>query len=405
VIQWIQLLAGSLIFGAAVVTAMVLARPAYFAGIVVSLIALTAASAASMNLLSTYDTFEVALVSALALFAGAGVGYRLAVAALPLLATATRTLSLPVPSDKEATGVVLVSFTDTPRYDPRWVARRHVRLTEGAGIDVPPTAVPFVFLAQKTRYRAAGGRAQGPTSARELARRVGERMHGTAVDNRVQLVPADDPGALSAAVAALASQDTGRIAIVPLGCQDSDEIEQATAMLDALDPEAKGIRARFGTSLWHDTRLAERLAERIIDGCDDVPRSECGVVLASSGLPPEWEQRHATALAEENYFNQRVRMLLNAQGIDERSIRIAWVDWQLPDVAEALRHVAALGKTRVILAPSTIALPTLEYELDIGQAIDRARLPVSAEVVTLPCWENDEGFVDAIVRSVSATLA
>jgi protoheme ferro-lyase len=86
-------------------------------------------------------------------------------------------------------------------------------------------------------------------------------------------------------------------------------------------------------------------------------------------------------------------------------IRIAWLDWQQPDVTESVRHVAALGATRVIIAPSTIALPTIATNLDVRQAIDVSRLPEGVHAMVLPAWGDDAVFVRAVVESAAHALA
>jgi protoheme ferro-lyase len=117
-----------------------------------------------------------------------------------------------------------------------------------------------------------------------------------------------------------------------------------------------------------------------------------------------WERRFSEAGATENYFNQRVRSLLGETGLDERRVRVAWLNWQTPDVTEAVRHVAVVGCTRIIVAPSTLALPSLETVLDLGHAVDLARVPDGVHVITLPAWAEDDEFGDAVGRSAATAL-
>ena len=402
--DWAQLLGGSVLLGICITATMVLPRPHYLLSIGVGVASLAAATQASSTLLSRYGTFEVAVASTFVLFGGAGVGYRLAAAALSHLARDSEIPHIARSREGTGAGIVLLAFADPERYSPSWVARRHERLTDSAGIDVPPTAVPFVFLAQKTRYRSMRGSTTGIVVARDLAARVAGVLGPAEGLVGVLVAPADDAGALGAVVAELATRGAARVGVVVLGQEDSDDVDHAKHALDSAHPSDAGVRVCFGPSLWNDTQLAAKLTARITAALTGHPGSECGVVLVSQGMPPEWERRHAAAQEDENYFNQRVRMLLGAQGIDERAVRIAWIDWQMPDVTEAVRHVAALGKTRVVVAPSTIALSTLEYELDLDHAIDSARLPSTVEVVTLPCWGTDTGMLEAIVRSARSAL-
>lgn len=403
IVTWVVLLAGSVLFGMAVVAAMVLPGALAITALALAAVSLGASFWMAAGLLSTYGTFEAVLAGAFFILAGSGIGYRVAASALPHLGSESATPTL-APSTGDGAGVILVADTDPERYDPRAVARRHVRLTEGAHVEIPPTAVPFVFLAAKARYRASRDSATGATLANSLAestRRILDDA-GTPVD--VALALDGDAGMLTSLIARQVGHSARDIGVVVLGSEDTDAVDRAKTVLDRARPNDAGISVAFGPSVWHDTTLAARLVERILDAAGDVEPADLGVVLISQGMPPEWEHVHDEAKRQENYFNQRVRLLLTERGLDERAVRIAWLDWQLPDVTEAVRHVAALGRTTIVTAPSTIALPTLESAIELDRAVDLARLPASVKVIPLAFWGDDEGFAAAVARSALAAL-
>lgn len=418
VVDWIVLLSGSLVCGAGIVAAMSSPRGVSTLSILLSAGGLTVALSTMGAIYARYASFQSMLAAGFFLLAGVAIGYRIAAAALLHLARDTVPTWPPEPGAVDAHLVVLLAWSEPERYSVGWVARRHRRLTEGAGVEMPVAAVPLVFMAVKTRYRVSGGRSPGVAAARDLAERVSDRLADRADRStpdqsgshepsgstraRVIVAAAADAGSLSDAIARNMSDGAARVTVVPLGHEDSDEVDGAKHTLQATQPVwAQGL-VRFAPGLWNDTALAGRLAERILASAQCAERHDVGVVLVSPGTPAEWERQHPDAREEENYFNQRVRMHLCSAGIDERAARIAWLDWRTPDVTEAVRHVAALGRSHIVVAPSTIVLPSLETTVDLRHAVDGARVPESVTVVTLPCWADDDGLVEAIVRTVEA---
>lgn len=402
--DWILLLAGSVLSGAALVAAFVLPSPASWLSLVAGAVALGLSLVALDGVIARYATLQAGLSGVFFILAGAGIGYRVAAAILPHLG---RELTLP-PRMPAALGsadaVVLLSHSDPERYSPSAIARRHRRLVDGAGIEVPATAVPFVFLAEKARYRSQHGRAPGAPQLRALAGCVRDALATAGRAMPVTVASADDAGALATAVAEHVKAGAARVSVVVLGNEDSDAVARAKSALSYARPGDAGVSVAFGPSLWHDTTLASRLAERILAPAHDQDLADVGVVLVCAGAPPEWEHNHAAARADENFFNQRVRMLLADAGLEERCVRIAWLDWQTPDVTEAVRHTAALGCTRIVVAPSTITTPSLDSAFELERAIEGARLPDSVRVVSLDPWADDSGFADAVVRSALAAL-
>jgi protoheme ferro-lyase/xanthosine utilization system XapX-like protein len=398
VLVWIALLAGCVLFGAAIVAVLVLPRAtspvAAVAGAIGILVALAAVGVISQR----YDSNAAATAAVFAMLAGITSGYTIAATTLPHLATSTRR------KDSEARpragvplGIVLVCCADPERYSPRAVAARQTLYSERADITVPPTALPFVFFAEKARYRTLGGSAPGPAVARSLSQVVADSSStsGWAVD----LSWCHSPESLAEAVAAQAAAGVERIAAVVLGQPESGPLDAARAHLDRITRERELPPVVFGPSIWNNRLLPVRLVERILAATDGIPPGNIGVVLVNEGAPMVWEKRYSSTGATENYFNQRVRVLLGEAGVDERSVRVAWLDWQAPDVTESVRHLAVLGCTHVVIALSTIVLPTLETSLDLEHAVALARVPDNVMLKVLPPWGDDDALADAVRSS------
>lgn len=401
---WLALLVGCVMFGLAVVGALVLPPSAAPVIAGAGLAALVGAVSAFGTLAQRYGSPEAILLAMLVFIAGIVAGFAIGASALPHLAPPARpvAIALGTSGDTAAPGVVLIGCAEPETYRARVVAARQNLLAENADIEIPTSAQPFVYFAEKTRYRAAGGRAPGPAEARELALRVtgclGEDV------SRVELAWCHDASSLAAAVASLTAAGVDRIGAVVLGAADSAPVDELRRTLDDALRGARGPQITFGPAVWNDRALPARLAARILAATALSPSSEVGVVLVDQGRPPTWERRYAAAGAVENYFDQRVRALLAESGLSDQHIRVAWLDWQTPDVTEAVRHLAALGCTRIVVAAATIALPTLETVLDLSHAISSARVPAGVRVVTVSPWGADEGFVDAVCTSAREAL-
>lgn len=401
---WIVLLIGCVAFGALVVGALVLPRTLAPFALLLGLTALITAVSAFGQIAQRYQSPEAIISALVILLAAIGAGFAVATGSLPHLAAAPRLAALPDPVShgNESYGVVLMSCTEPDRYNPVAVAQRQNLLAESAEIDVPATALPFLFFAEKARYRAVGGSSPGAAPARRVTRAVADRMAPDVAD--VRLAWCHTPASLTSAVASLAKAGAARIAIVVLGPSESGPLDAAHAPLDRALRERPGLDVVFGSPVWTDRLLPARLAERILASSSGADLADLGVVLVDPGLPPVWERRYTGAQNVENYFDQRVRILLCEAGVAEHHVRVAWLEWQTPDVTEAVRHLAALGCRRIVVAASTIALPTLDTALDLGHAITFARVPTGVQVVTVSPWGDDEGFTEAVCRSAADAL-
>ncbi len=401
--SWLALLAGCVIFGAAVVAALVLSRTVAPLASITGLAGLVGALDAFGILAARYDSFEAVAAATFVLLAGTAAGFAVAATALPHLAPRTRPVTMPGSATNAShDAVVLLACTEPERYDPRAVALRQNLLAESAEIEVPTTALPFVFYADKARYRAVGGRAPGSDVMRELVTRVAACLGDRVGD--VEPAWSHNPASLTLTIARLAAKGATTVSIVVLGASESAHLEAARAVLDRSLRDGDGPAVHFGPPVWNDRCLPDRLAARVLALTEGVSHAEVGVVLVDQGLPPVWERRYSSAGNVENYFDQRVRMLLCEAGLAEQHVRIAWLEWQAPNVTEVVRHLAALGCTRIVVAAATIALPTLETALDLRHAISLARVPESVHVMTLAPWGGDEAFVNAVCASALEPL-
>ena len=406
-LNWIQLLAGGVVLGASIVVAMAAPPRYWLLGPLLGVMGLAASLSAFGTISREFATPQAIGVGLLFLVVGAATGYGLAAASLPALAYHRPVAVIAAPEDhpEDNPSVVLLACADTERYSPRAIAARGNELAEGGAIRVPVAALPLVFFTERARYRAAGGRSPAYAVVQAIAARLADTPPLAERRPNVHAAWCYSPPSLASVVAECARNGSRTVAVVVLGSVDAEPVDHARPELAGVKAHEAGVEVVFGPSVWNHRGLPDRLAERVIAAAQGADYATTGVVLVSPGVPNAWASRHLAAASEENYFNQRVRLLLSEAGIDERMIRIAWLDWQAPDVTESVRHVVALGATRVVIAPSTIALPTISTGLDIRQAVDLAHVPAGVESVVLPAWGDDDVFVEAVAASAEHALA
>lgn len=391
---WVLLFTLGLIAGWA--TAFALASPRWvaLAWFTAGTASLGAALATAASLMRLYGSPAATATAVLFVVSATAAGYGVACATLPLLTPrqARRPLG---PSTASGAGLIIIGWTEPQDYDLRAEIATHQALIETGALDLPSILMPLQLLARKSRYRAAGGHSPGARHLTRLADALATQTEPWGTQG-VLGVCAMQPQALADAVRELAGAGCESIGVVVLGTSDAEEIDEQKRRLAPLGLRNAGVDIRFATPVLCDDRIARRLADRIISLTQDVPPASVGVVLVSAGSPEPWRHSHRAGSEEQNYFDQRVRMLLSEAGLDDRVIRQAWLDWQTPDVAEAARHVAALGCERIVVAPSTILLPTLYTAVDLERIVAMLRLPDGVEAITLSSPEPDESLVETV---------
>lgn len=400
---WLALLAGSLMFGTCLVAAMVLPRHYATATVLLGIGAFVGSLYILGTIAQVYSTPMAIGAAVVVVVAGISLGYMIAASLIPHIATMPRRSSPSALSRATDSAVVLLESSEPDRYDPRAIAHRQSLLAESADIELPLTAIPFVFLTEKTRYRAIGGKSPGGRMAETLAEKV-EAAWDAGESPVVALASSQYPTDLRTVVATQVAHGARRVAIVALDPSQSAATDRALSLLDADDDRSLASCVAIAPSIWDDSALVDRLVERILSSASDTPRANIGVALVCPGVPEAWEHRYTSAAETENYYIQRVRMRLTEVGLKCDHVRVAWLDWQVPDVTETVRHLAVLGCQRIICVPATSVLPSLDTLLDLERATSYARVPPSVAVVTLGAWGDDDAVARAVRSAATSAL-
>lgn len=400
--SWTALLAGSVLCGAAVVGAMVSPRKRQLAAALLTLPAFAMAGAGIVGVaLRTARVDESVVAGFLAVGAFVG-GFALGGATLTRLGAELPAATLPdiVPHDDAGrTGVVVLACAEPPVYQPAAVARM-LELLQDAEVSLPPEfARVFVYASEKARYRLAGG-SPARRTCEEVTARVDDILGADARFAPPSVAWCDDEPTLDRSVADLVTQGVRDIVIAHLGVAEDTAAVRAKRRVDALRVQEHGVRLSYAPPLWSSGVLAERVATRVIDTAGEAPAADLGVALIGHGQPVEFDRINPVMTEHETLFHQRVRAELVERGVDGGRIRLGWLEWLEPGVTEVVRHLAALGASKIIVVPSAMPADTLTTLLDIRDSVARSRVEGSADIVIMPAWGDDPVVAEVLAANV-----
>lgn len=406
VANWLFLLVGAAATGAACTYLLVVPRrwlPLPGALIVCSLFS---ATRSMDHVLKTSEATGLIGMAILLSGLGVSVGFWLASASLPLLADRNREASEALVSSASDSAVTLLvlSFAAPERYRVRWTAWYVRRQLESGALELPSSAIPFVFLSERSRYGAIGDYLPARASTTAIVEQLEATLREPAIG---RIVIAWGEGSLesSKGIVSSVAASGGRTIVVTLGADGSFRSTEAILELESALESVEDCRSLLvAPSIWHSGRLAQKLVTRILDTTRGADLKTAGVVLVGEGQPEAWESHDQGWRERENYFNQRVRLLLTERGIREQHVRAAWLEWQTPDVTEAVRHLAALGCERIVIAPSTIACVTLSTAIDLEHMVASARVAEDVQTVTLAPWGDDPALAQATAEAARQAL-
>jgi protoheme ferro-lyase len=404
-VSWAVLLAAGVLCGAAVVAVMAAPRRLHLPSALLTAASATIAVVGVIGV-SIYsrraDETFVAIVLGAAAFLG---GFALGGTFLPTLGAQPTPASLPdpMPDATDGIGLVLLACAEQELYDPAAVARS-LALLQNAGVPLPPEPTRvFIYASEKARYRAAG-----MSPARPTCGAIAERVSSLLAEDGflpARLAWCDAEPQLDRAIADLAAEGVRTIVVVQLTVAEDASSTRSKRRVDAMRPEAHGLRVAYAEPLWGSSAIAERVAEHVAQDLGEVAPSSAGVALLGQGQPAEVESVHPGPTEHETLFSQRVRAALVERGFDGARVRLGWVEWQDPGVTETVRHLAALGCAKIAVVPSAMLFDTLTTILDVGDAIAHARVEDTSEVELLTALGDDPVVAQVLAANARAAAA
>jgi protoheme ferro-lyase len=335
-----------------------------------------------------------------------GGGYALVSTLLGLLARHDRTATLPTAEnlapDPGVPLVLVLGEVESPTYSPSSTAVALEDLSREGLLSASIGVLPFLFMAQKTRFRAAGGTSPAARQLEAMAERLETVLGGGSNTLRVQDAWCDGEHALATRVTEAVKDGFRSIIVGEALVSESLEVDVAKRNVDALRVGDLGVTVTYTGPLWRSDRIAGLIANRTMAVAGDL--SNAGVVLVGQGQPEERSRDRREFDEHEIAFLNHVRMLLLERGFGEQSVRIAWADWRTPEVTGSVRHLAALGCRRIIVSPACFPLDSITTLLDLQLAVRQARVDESVSVVTLPAWHDDPALIEQLRADIASAL-
>lgn len=399
------LLLGSVAGGIAACAAVVAPRRTDLLALVVALACLLASGAALAAIASGTHRIDATAAAAFIAIGGALGGFALGSSLTPSFTSVPQpTIPGVLSPDDERVRFVVLADAEPESYHPASVTIAFLELGD-SDLELPPDAArSFAYLADKTRYRSAGLSPARPI-VRALAERVQARLREAVPDAAVLVAFTPMPPRLADVVVREAADGGRRFVIAPLDVASTRRMDVAERETHALGLEGEGVALSWATPLWGRTDIARLVAGRILSEVDPAAGENHGIVLAALGQPEPWQRDYPEWGEQETYFCQRVRALLEAGGLPADHVRLAWLDWQQPDVLEAVRHLAAIGSTQITIVPAVMPFDSLETVVDLRLTAEHAASESDVPVSVLPAWGDDEVVVNAIADSMLAVLA
>ncbi len=396
-VLWILLSAGALVAGIAVVGILVAPRSMEPVAGVAGAIGTLSAIYGFVRLPEAYgERIDILLYASAFVLAAFGGGYSLASSLLDQLVRDRKPTTLPdfLPPAIDRPAVILVACIEPERYEPTVTAEVFESLAAEDLLEPSLGSMPFLFLAQKARYRAVGGKSPSFEELRAVSDGLQEALTGSVVE----VATCSGTHALDEIVTRAVGRGHRMIVVAELTVAESLHLSAAKRAVDASRITDLGVTVRYTLPLWDSPNLSSMLTERILGVAG--PLDAAGVVLVGHGQPEERAHRNPVMDEQEAALLNRVRQNLTESGVDEQHVRLAWSEWRDPDVTSAVRHLAALGCRRIVISPACFPLDTIATRLELELGVRQARVDADVSVVSLPAWTGD----DAVIAELKARI-
>ncbi len=257
-LAWTVLVTGSMLSGASVVGVLVARRSFELPAALAGMVGFAAASYAMTALPRIYERNDIALWAfAFLVAAGAG-GYALASTLLHLLARETNLPALTIGErpQPQRIAVIVTACIEPTNYDPRSTAGMLQQLADEDLLEASVAALPFIFFAQKARYRAIGDRSPASGQLEQVADRLGVGFSDSAT---VTWAPCSGPDSVDRAVIRAADRGFGRVIVAGLNVAEPVHYVQVRNRIEDLRLDRAGVDVRFTAPLFDAERVISML--------------------------------------------------------------------------------------------------------------------------------------------------
>jgi sirohydrochlorin ferrochelatase len=403
VLYWLALVAGSVLTGLSIVALLIAERAFEPVAAVASLLGFVVASWGFALIVISYPGADAIGYAALFGIAGAAGGFALASTLLAHIAFRSKPPRVPetLPDATESPAILLLSELEPVTYSARSTAAALEDLADEGLLAASIWVLPFLFMAQKTRYRAAGGTSPGSGELTAVAERLAVSLARRGID-RIDTASCEGERSLSARVVAAVERGFRTIVVAQCFIAESLEVDRAKREVDALRLSERGVTVSYADSLWNSSRCTALVAAKALAVVGDP--TACGVVLVGQAQPAERSRDAGAFDQQESRFLNQVRVLLVERGVPEDRVHLAWADWRSPEVSGSVRHLSALGCRTVVVVPACFPLDSITTMLDVPLSVRQARVDEDVKVLTLHAWHDDDGLVEALRATIVSAL-
>ncbi len=398
--MWIALVIGALLTGAFMVAVLVSPRRAETVFILSGLLAAGVVGYLFTTIAAQYQRLDAIGYAAAVLALGLVGGWALTASLLEKTVPEHVLPAITIPPAEQArTAVVVTACVETSEYSVPSTAAILRDLDEEDLIRASLSSIPLLHFSQKSRYRAIGG----TSPACQEVGRIADGL--SAILSRDRFAPArvaccTRGNRLVDVVAGAVNEGFRAIVVVELSVGESLEAAEAKREVDALRLAQHGVTVSYTGQLCGSDALVEMLTDRVCRALET--HESTGVALIGHGQTERHARLNPGFDEAENSFLNRLKVRLLEEGLPEQHVRIAWAEWDSPDVTSAVRHLAALGCRRVLIVPAVFCVDTMVTLLDLELAVRQARVDEEVSTVTLPAWGSDEALVAELARQVEA---
>lgn len=265
---------------------------------------------------------------------------------------------------------------------------------------------PFFFFGLRKEYLKAGGSPhnivhgylfRAVQASIPEKDRAGLRFHLAFLDSN----PRPDEMAIRAI-----NDGADRIILLPIFITISSHTQAGEEMVAALQPEKYGVSVQLAEPLWNSNLLRQVFVAQAEATRRDTDREHTGILLVGHGQPKAWDAIYPTQTEHENQYREGIKELLVKKGYLAGNVLPVWMSFQSPSIAQGLHSLVANGVTKILVFSVSISAAALHSDVDVPEAIHKAKLPGSVEVINMGAFGDpfDPLVVGAIREKLLASL-
>jgi protoheme ferro-lyase len=269
---------------------------------------------------------------------------------------------------------------------------------------IPVPMRPFFFQAFRAEYLKLGGSPHN--FIHEAMMHSVEKTFRQSGDTKTRFYLAflDSNPRPDEAVLRAINDGAQRVVVANIFLTISSHTQAGQEMVQGLDLAPAGVPICFGEPLWDSDALKQMFVERTNRSLDGSQKSDVGVLLVGHGQPKEWDVLYPTQTEQEVAFREAVVELFVADGYRRENIALAWMEFKEPDIETVSAELGRRGLEKVFVFSASISASSLHSLYDTPEAVRKAGIPASTQVINLGAWNDDPLVIQAIREKIDRCM-